>query len=106
MDDGTHDQESTPPGSLAEEFDLRKVLRGLLKDLEDLRAGRISVPRARASAELGKVVIRGMRLVLDAQRMAFEQAKALPPDATDHPPSPGSRRKHRAGALLGARRDG
>lgn len=66
------------PGSLADVFDMPAVVKGLLQDLRDLRAGKISVARARASAELGKAAIRGMSLMVQAQKVLIEQAKPAP----------------------------
>lgn len=75
MDDAKEDVLAPPAGSLAEQFNLSQVIDGLLRDLEDLRAGKITVQQAKASALLGKTAIRGMSLMVSAQRLMFEAAK-------------------------------
>lgn len=64
-------------------LDLVQFTKSLIKDLEDLRSGKISVQQARASAELGRQVIRAMHLMVTAQKMI--EAKALPLPVTPTP---------------------
>ena len=63
---------------LSERFSLDEVIHGLADDLEALRAGRMSVDAARASAELAKQLFNGVRLVVNAQRMLEQRAALLP----------------------------
>lgn len=63
---------------LSERFSLDAVIHGLASDLEALRAGRMSVDAARASAELAKQLFNGVRLVVNAQRMLEQRAELLP----------------------------
>lgn len=81
--DEEHNQETMPPASLSETFNLPGVVSGLLTDLEGLRAGRVSVKQARAAAELGRVAIMGMKVMLQAQRLLIDTAKKVP--ATQEP---------------------
>lgn len=64
------------PSSLAEQFDLRSFVGGLVSDLKELRAGKISVRDAHARAELARQVLRGVHYVVTAQK--FLEARALP----------------------------
>jgi hypothetical protein len=91
-DNEEHDQQTMPPGSLAESFGLKAVIDGLLLDLAELRAGRISVGQARAAADLGRTAIRGMQLIVQAQRVLIDGAKKV--DAVQTP-APTSRRGRR-----------
>jgi len=60
---------------MQDKADLEVVIGGMAADLEALRAGRISVPDARARAELGKQIIAGFRLVLSAQKYLADNAR-------------------------------
>lgn len=77
MNESLDDEVLAPPaGSLSEQFNLVAVIDGLLQDLVDLRAGRITVQQAKASAALGKTAIRGMALVVAAQRLLIDSGKS------------------------------
>lgn len=69
-----NEQDNT--GQLSERFSLDKLILGIIEDLDDLRAGRISVKDAQARAELAKQAMNGVRLVVNAQR--FLETRALP----------------------------
>lgn len=68
---------------LAESLDLKSVIAGLVGDLHALREGKISVREASVRAELGKQILRGVHLVVQAQKYLADQA--LPsPQSEDH----------------------
>ncbi len=71
---------------VADRFDLDRVIVGLVKDLEDLRAGRISVDDARARADLAKQVMNGVRTVVNAQRYLEGRARPIPVDLPEAGP--------------------
>ena len=60
-------------------LDLRQFTLGIINDLERLRAGQISVPDARARADLAKQALRAIGYIITAEKM-IEQ-RALPPAA-------------------------
>jgi hypothetical protein len=64
------------PSSLTDQFDLRSFVGGLVSDLKELRAGKISARDAHARAELARQVLRGVHYVVTAQK--FLEARALP----------------------------
>lgn len=59
------------------EHDLETIIAGMAGDLIALRQGQISVPDARARAELGKQIIAGYRLVLSARKYLADQSKPV-----------------------------
>lgn len=61
---------------LGERFNLDSVINGLACDLDELRAGKISVDDARVRAELAKQIMNGVRLVVNAQK--YLEGRALP----------------------------
>jgi len=71
------DDRATSP--LSERFSLDDVVLGIADDLRLLRAGKISIDQARASAELAKQLMNGVRLVINAQKYLQERARPLPP---------------------------
>lgn len=68
-------QEATQ--SLAERLNLSDLIAGLVDDLRELRAGKISVRDAHARAELARQILRGVHYVVVAQK--FLEGRALPP---------------------------
>lgn len=64
------------PQSLADKFDLSDLINGLVGDLKDLRANKISVRDANARAVLAKQILRGVHYVVVAQK--FLEGRALP----------------------------
>lgn len=62
---------------LDETFDLESVIKGLAFDLTELRAGRISVEDAKARAELGKQIMNGVRLVINARKSLESNARQI-----------------------------
>lgn len=62
--------------TLTERFDLDSFIKGLVNDLDMLRAGKISVRDAQARAVLAKHVLRGVHYVVMAQR--FLESRAVP----------------------------
>ncbi len=66
-----------------EGIDLAQFTKELIGDLRGLRSGRISIPQARASAELARQIIRSMHLVVSAQKLIEERAKPLNGETSD-----------------------
>lgn len=62
---------------LTEGFGLDAVMIGLSNDLNELRAGKISVDEARARAELSKQFMNGLRLYIKARQFLEREAKAV-----------------------------
>lgn len=61
---------------ISDRFRLDDIVTGLAGDLDDLRAGRISVQDAQARANLARQIMNGVRMVIAAQK--FLEAN-LPP---------------------------
>lgn len=61
---------------LTERLDLSGLIAGLVVDLRELRAGKISVREAHARAELARQILRGVHYVVAAQK--FLEGRALP----------------------------
>lgn len=76
--DTTEPQDTPPEGTLTDQFNLNKFIKGLVRDLDDLRAGKISVRDAQARAVLAKQVLRGVHYVVQAQRFLEQNAKEVP----------------------------
>lgn len=51
------------------------IIKGLTGDLEELRAGRISVNDALARSQLAKQIFNGFRLYLNGSKMLSDMAK-------------------------------
>lgn len=62
---------------LMERLDITGLTLGIVNDLNQLRAGKISVADARARAELAKQALRAVGYVIQAQRFLSEQAREL-----------------------------
>lgn len=67
-----------PQSTLDEDFSLKSIVDGIVGDLNELRAGRISVADARVRAELAKQVLRGIGYAVQAQKFLAGQAAQLP----------------------------
>lgn len=65
------------PDSLAGRLNLGGLITGLMSDLTELRAGKISVRDAHARAELARQILRGVHYVVQAQK--FLEGQVLPP---------------------------
>ena len=72
-----------PVEPLADQLDLKRVIGGLIGDLDDLRAGTISVRDARARADLAREILRGVRLIVEAQKFLSGQALPAPRGGED-----------------------
>lgn len=66
-------------GPMTQRFDLLTFTDGLIKDLAELRLGKISVRDARARAELARQVLRSVHYVVSAQKFIEQQALSVPP---------------------------
>lgn len=62
---------------LPADLDLIDFTKALIGDLNGLRTGRVTIPQARASAELARQIIRAMHLVVNAQRLIESRAKTV-----------------------------
>jgi len=67
--------------SLNDRFDLESLIRALVQDLNELRAGKINIRDAHARAVLAKEILRGVHYAVVAQRY-FEE-RALPAPGTE-----------------------
>lgn len=67
---------SKTPETLADRLSLDGLIAGLIDDLRDLRAGKISIREAHARAELARQILRGVHYVVTAQK--YLEGRALP----------------------------
>lgn len=75
-----HAQDLPPDGSIPPDLDLIAFTKNLIGDLNGLRSGAVSIPQARATAELARQIIRSMHLVVTAQKLIESRAKPLNDD--------------------------
>lgn len=68
------DYVSTP---VSDSLGLHDVIRGLAKDLEDMRAGKISPAEGTARAAVAKQMFNGVRLYLQAAKTLEQNAKQV-----------------------------
>lgn len=68
------DYESAP---VSERLGLTEIINGLVGDLTDLRAGKISVNDAMARSMLAKQIFNGVRLYLNGTKLLSDHAKQL-----------------------------
>ena len=71
------DYESAP---VSEQLGLHSVIAGLVSDLDELRAGKISVNDAVARSMLAKQIFNGVRIYLNGTKLLSDTAK--PANAT------------------------
>ena len=71
---GERDYVSTP---VADSLGLRDVILGLVGDLRDMRARKISPAEGLARAAIAKQICNGVRLYLDASRQLERQARQI-----------------------------
>ena len=64
--------------TLAEGLNLQTFIAGLVNDLDELRAGKISTRDAQARALLAKQVLRGVHYVVQARKFLEMEARRLP----------------------------
>lgn len=69
--------DSIDPGPLSARFDLMVFTDSLIGDLQDLRAGKITVQDARARADLAKQALRAVSLIVTAQKFMAGQARQI-----------------------------
>ena len=77
------DYEQSP---VADNLGLRDVILGLVGDMSELRAGRISPADALARAALAKQVFNGVRLYVQASNFIAQSAKDAGPQAIEVSP--------------------
>lgn len=63
---------------ITDRFKIDDVIVGLADDLVALRAGAITPEDARVRAELGKQILNGVRIVINAQTVLERRLRALP----------------------------
>lgn len=68
------DYDSAP---VTKELGLDTVIRGLVNDLEELRAGKIGVNDAIARSMLAKQIFNGVRIYMNGTKMLSDSAKSL-----------------------------
>lgn len=88
--DGTHQQTSATEGLAS--LDIGSIVRGLVQDLDDLRAGRLTLQKANAHARLAHEILRGITFVITAQKYLEGKAITLP--------SPGAKAKRSKGNTI------
>lgn len=75
--------EQEAPSPIEKRFSLDELILSIISDLEELRAGKITVQDARARADLAKQAMNGVRLVINAQRFLESRALSLPSQNED-----------------------
>lgn len=76
----------TIPQDGVESLNIAEIVRGLVQDLQDLRAARITVQEANARSKLAHEILRGINYVITAQKALVGGLQALPnPDADSEP---------------------
>ena len=78
----SRDYESAP---VSESLGLAKIISGLVSDLDELRAGKISVNDAMARSMLAKQIFNGVRIYLNGTKLLSENAKAVLPSIKETP---------------------
>ena len=68
------DYETAP---VSAELGLKNVISGLVNDLEELRAGKISVNDAMARSMLAKQIFNGVRIYLNGTKLLSESARQI-----------------------------
>lgn len=68
------DYESAP---ISEQLGLPAVIAGLVRDLEELREGKISVNDATARAMLAKQIFNGVRIYLNGTKLLSDAARQI-----------------------------
>jgi hypothetical protein len=63
---------------LSDSLQLDRVIAGLASDLEELRAGKISVNDAIARSLLAKQIFNGVRIYLNGTKILAQNARELP----------------------------
>jgi hypothetical protein len=74
------------------ELDIVSITHGILADLQALRLREISVPEARARAELARQALRAVGFTLQAQKFLAGAAKTVAIESDVVPPSNGKGR--------------
>ena len=59
-------------------INFEQIITGLANDLKALRRNEISIQQARASAELGKQIFAGARIMISARKMLEQEAVSAP----------------------------
>jgi hypothetical protein len=65
-------------------LNIADIVVGLVKDLEGLRSGAVTIPQARARSQLAHEIFRGINLVIVGQRIIEGNARML--NAPSAPP--------------------
>lgn len=81
----TRDYDSMP---VADQLAIPTIIAGLAADLEELRAGKISVNDAIARSMLAKQIFNGVRIYLNGAKLLADNAKRVPEPETPPPNTP------------------
>lgn len=68
-----------PARASLESLNIADFVRGLVGDLEDLRARKITVVEARARAQLAHEILRGIGQIVHAQKFIDGALRLIPP---------------------------
>ena len=74
----TNKKRSIAAGPIAKRFNLMEFTDDLIRDLEELRDGKISIREAQARAELAKQALRAVGMIVAAQKFIEGRAQELP----------------------------
>ena len=77
-DTGATGSVQEPARAALESLNIADIVKGLVGDLEDLRANRITVVDARARAKLAHEIMRGIGQIVTAQKFINGALKLLP----------------------------
>lgn len=62
---------------VSEQLGIPSIITGLVSDLDDLRAGKISVNDAMARSMLAKQIFNGVRIYLNGTKLLSDNARAI-----------------------------
>ena len=65
------------PGDILDSIDLRSFVVQLINDVKLMRAGKMTVHKARAIADLSKQALRGVHLMLEGAKYLEQGAKPI-----------------------------
>lgn len=82
---------ATSAGESLHALNIGSIVSGLVKDLEELRAGRLTIQQAHAHAKLAHEILRGINFVITAQKYLDAKPLALPAGG-DRPKARGRRK--------------
>lgn len=69
--------DNSAPDDIGSTFDVPNIIRGLVDDLAQLRAGKITAKEAQIRADVAKQIFAGLRLIVQTQKYLSTQAKPV-----------------------------